>query len=75
MRQGCIVITEGLPNVECYKGAPCIRLKNWKTLSSVLSDKELIDSFSSDYIKDFYNKKLSPNAIAKYVNDILIRNI
>ncbi len=72
MRQGCIVITEKLPKVPCYKNAPCIIINNWNDLSNIINNSQLLNSFSSDEIKTFYDKMLSPYGIAKYVFSILI---
>lgn len=71
MRQGCIVITEELPKVPCYKNAPCITINDWVNLPNIINDNQLLNSYSPDNIKDFYNKKLSPYGIANYVFNIL----
>lgn len=71
MRQGCIVITEELPKVPCYKNAPCITINNWKDLPNIINNSQLLNSFSPDKIKTFYDKMLSPYGIAKYVFNIL----
>lgn len=71
MRQGCIVITEELPKVPCYKNAPCITINNWKDLPNIINNSQLLNSFSPDEIKTFYDKMLSPYGIAKYVFNTL----
>lgn len=67
MRQGCIVITEELPHVECYKDAPCISVKSWKQLPDILANTDLYTTFNSSMIRKFYDDKLSINGIAQYV--------
>lgn len=71
MRQGCIVITEELPKVPCYKDAPCITINDWKDLPHIVNDDQLLNSYSENNIKEFYNKMLSPYGIARYVFNIL----
>lgn len=73
MRQGCIVITEELPKVPCYKNAPCIIINKWTDLPNTINNNQLLDSFSSNEIKNFYDKMLSPYGIAKYVFNILMQ--
>lgn len=73
MRQGCIVITEELPHVECYKDAPCIIINSWKELPSVLKNRKLLNSFSPSQIKNYYDNRLSVSGIADYVYNILKR--
>lgn len=70
-RQGCIVITEPLPNVDCYKDAPCITINSWKELPSILSNLEAFSGFNPKTIKQFYNERLSIAGIAKYVFNII----
>ena len=67
MRQGCIVITEELPHVECYQDAPCITVKSWKQLPDILINIDLYNTFSPSIIRKFYDDKLSINGIAQYV--------
>ncbi|MCM1372460.1 MAG: hypothetical protein NC113_05950 [Bacteroides sp.] len=71
LRQGCIVITEPLPNVECYKDAPCITINSWKELPSILSDQERLNNFTPQTIRSFYDERLSITGIAKYVFNII----
>ncbi len=72
MRQGCIVITEPLPHVWCYKAAPCITIDSWKNLSSILSDvTQVFDRFSPAEIRQYYEERLSIKGIANYVGSIL----
>lgn len=71
MRQGCIVITEELPKVSCYKNAPCITINDWVNLPNIINDNQLLNSYSPDNIKDFYDKMLSPYGIANYIFNIL----
>lgn len=75
MRQGCIVITEELPKVPCYKNAPCITINNWRDLPKIINDSVLLNFYTADEIKNFYNKKLSPYGIAEYVFNILTQKI
>lgn len=72
MRQGCIVITEQLPHVFCYKDAPCIIIDSWKNLPKILADKKLLDSFDPNQIRKYYDERLSISGIANYVYSILI---
>lgn len=71
MRQGCIVITEKLPNVYCYQNAPCITIDTWKNLSLVLSDTNFFEHFTPETITQFYNERLSITGIADYVVKVL----
>lgn len=75
MRQGCIVITERLPHVWCYKAAPCITIDSWKNLSCILSDvTQVFDRFSPAEIRQYYEERLSVKGIANYVWKILENN-
>lgn len=72
MRQGCIVITERLPNVYCYKDAPCIFIDSWNELPDVMVNiDKLSEKFSPYYIKDFYNSKLSVEGIGDYIYKVI----
>ncbi len=72
MRQGCIVITEPLPHVWCYKDAPCITIDSWKDLSSILLDNaQVFDKLSPTEIRKYYEERLSVQGIANYVGSIL----
>lgn len=75
MRQGCIVITEELPHVKCYKDAPCITVKSWKQLSDILIATDYLNSFNPHKIRKYYDEKLSVNGIANYVYDIVRRKL
>lgn len=72
MRQGCVVITEPLPHVWCYKNAPCITINSWKDLSFTLLDNERVsDKWSPSEIRRYYEERLSIQGIANYVGSIL----
>lgn len=75
MRQGCIVITEPLPHVWCYKDAPCITIDSWKDLSSILVNAQVFDRFSPVEIRKYYEERLSVKGIANYVENILNNKI
>lgn len=70
MRQGCIVISEKLPNNIIYKDIPIIQIDNWEKIylliEKILSNKEEIKYLSTKSI-EYYNTRLSIKAIAKYI--------
>lgn len=73
-RQGCLVITEQLPNVWCYKDAPCITIDSWKNLSSILvnnSCENALVRYTPTEIRKYYDERLSVKGIANYVWRIL----
>lgn len=74
MRQGCIVITEKLPKVECYKDSPCVVIDSWKKLPQIILDTNLFDTFNPYSIKKYYDDKLSIEGIANYVYKTIIKN-
>lgn len=74
MRQGCIVITEELPDVPFYREIPAIQVKDWSNINTVikdvLSDKIEMKRLSAKAIL-YYDERLSPEAMAKYINKIV----
>ncbi|MDR4931331.1 hypothetical protein [Segatella bryantii] len=70
MRQGCIVITEKLPDVSYYKDIPVITINKWNEIRLVLekltSDKEKMKEMSLASVK-YYKEKLSLEAIKRYM--------
>lgn len=76
MRQGCIVVTEPLPHVWCYKDAPCITIDSWKNLSSnLLNNAQVFNKWSPNMIRKYYDERLSVKGIANYVGSILNNTI
>lgn len=76
MRQGCIVVTESLPHVWCYKDAPCITIDSWKNLSSNLfNNAQVLNKWSPNMIRKYYDERLSVKGIANYVGSILNNTI
>lgn len=74
MRQGCLVITEPLPAVDCYNNAPCVTIENWADLPAVLADKQALAKFTPEKIKKFYDEKLSVEGIARYLAEKILEN-
>lgn len=70
LRQGCIVITEKLPDTDYYNSDCYIEVDTWKGFSrlvnSLLADKDKMEILSKRS-RDYYNKYLSPMGVAKYV--------
>jgi len=74
MRQGCVVVTEPLPAVECYENAPCITLSDWKNLPEILADEQAFAHFSPEKIKKFYDENLSTEGIARYLAEKILED-
>lgn len=70
LRQGCIVITEKLPATDYYDSNYYIEVESWKgfanIVKSLLADKEKM-SLLSQKGREYYEEKLSPSGVAKYV--------
>lgn len=70
MKLGCVVICETLPDRWYYEGIPAIQVKDWnegyKTATELLHQPRELQRLSKASI-DFYNKKLSGEAAAKYI--------
>lgn len=74
MKYGCVVITEVLPIVSFYENIPVLQVSNWNDvhalIKSILSNKAYLNEISNQAV-DFYNKKMSINAIVDYIIDRL----
>jgi len=70
MRQGCIVISEPLPDVPFYKDIPIYQISDWKEVNMVvntlLADDARMNRLSEES-QQFYIDHLSNDAIAKYI--------
>jgi hypothetical protein len=70
MRAGCIIISEKLPETECYKNSPIIIVNSWKEADSLI--RELLnDPVKAEEIHQamvsWWLVKCSPQAIAEYI--------
>jgi hypothetical protein len=67
---GCIVISENLPNVPFYKGAPIIQVKNWKeglaATRALLKQPERLAQLQQNSIK-WWNDNLSDEGVSRYI--------
>jgi hypothetical protein len=67
---GCVVISEYLPNVPFYQGAPIIQVKNWKeglaTTKELLKYPQKLSQLHQDSIK-WWNDNLSDEGVSRYI--------
>lgn len=74
IRFGCIVIGEYLPDFEFYKGAPIIRISDWRNLESelnaLLENPELARERHQEMM-DWWETKCSEKAIGTFMADQL----
>ncbi len=74
MMQGCIVITEQLPERSLFKKCPVIQIKNWKDTSglikSLLADPINMQELSQATL-DWYHAHASPEVIGKNISLLL----
>ena len=70
MRQGCIVITEKLPETDYYDSRYYIEVENWNNIgviiNNLLQDESNMEKMSNA-AKCYYEEFLSPNGVAKYL--------
>lgn len=78
LRQGCIVISETLPDVPFYSGSPIIEIKDWRAirllLQNLLKDEDLLESISQEGVL-WYNEHLSGKGVAKYIIEEIVHGI
>jgi hypothetical protein len=77
MSQGCVVVSATLPTNVLYRGSPVIEIEKWSALHSVLADmlnhpSRLAEISQSTY--EWWNRVLSPEAIAFRIANLLISN-
>lgn len=70
LRQGCIVITEKLPETDYYDSLFYIEVENWKNIDAIinrlLQDESKMENMSRS-AKNYYQECLSPKGVAKYI--------
>lgn len=70
MRQGCVVITESLPDVPFYRNIPAIQINSWENIKTIiadlLQDEEQLQELSVK-ARSFYIEHISIEAIAQYI--------
>jgi hypothetical protein len=77
MSQGCVVLSARLPTNVLYQSSPVIQFEKWDSLHSILSDLlnhpyRLAKISQSTY--EWWNRVLSPEAMAFRVVNLLINN-
>ena len=74
LRQGCIVITEKLPETEYYKRNFFIEVNSWENIDSIihtlLNNKQKSEELSKNARK-YYNDWLSPKGVAFYIKKVI----
>ena len=77
LRQGCVVITEKLPETDYYNNKYFIEVKSWrnidKIINSLLCNKENLEKMSLQGRK-YYQKELSPKGVATYLKNKILLN-
>jgi hypothetical protein len=67
---GCVVISENLPNVPFYQGAPIIQVGNWReglaTAKALLKQPERLAKLYQDSVK-WWNNNLSDEGVSRYI--------
>jgi hypothetical protein len=67
---GCVIVCEKQNNYEFMRGAPHIKIDNWDkigvVINSLLSGPSHLNK-TSNYIHNFWHKRLSPSAAADFI--------
>ncbi|GGK57827.1 hypothetical protein ACD591_15655 [Rufibacter glacialis] len=70
MRQGCVIISEVLPERKLFNQCPIIEIPDWGVVTSIvenlLSDTKKMEQLSMA-VKDWYDNSVSPEAIGRYI--------
>jgi len=71
LRHGCIVISAPLPNVWYFQNAPIQTITRWNKLpvlvNEIIRNQGLLKEISKESVK-YWNNKLSPKAVADFIN-------
>lgn len=71
LRQGCIVVTEKLPQTDYYDPNYYIEVKDWKDITNIvtqlLKDPKRMEDMSVK-AKKYYDEVLSPKGVATYIS-------
>lgn len=71
LRHGCVTISTPLPDVWYFKGAPIQIVQQWDELPALLdkliSDQNLLKEISRKSV-EYWNNKLSPKAVANFID-------
>ena len=70
MRAGCIIISEKLPNTNCFADSPIIMIDNWKELDGIINEltsKPLRLSQEQNKMRSWWNDKCSEKATLNYI--------
>lgn len=74
MKAGCILISEPLPQVYCYKNSPIIIIQNWKELDNIipelLSNPGKMEKLQQETIA-WWESHCSEKATARYIGNII----
>lgn len=77
LRQGCIVITEKLPETDYYNNKYYIEVESWrnidKIINSLLDNNEKMEEMSAQSL-EYYQKELSPKGVAVYLKNKILLN-
>ncbi|MBU2564518.1 glycosyltransferase family 47 protein [Patescibacteria group bacterium] len=72
LRHGCIVISTSLPNVWYFQNAPIQTITQWNELpdlvNKIIRNQGLLKEISKKSVK-YWNDKLSPKAVANFINN------
>ncbi len=78
LRQGCVLITEQLPDRWFYNEAPIIQINSWRELHSIvpslLDDQERLEYLHEASLQ-WWNEVCSEEAVAKYISKRISRLI
>lgn len=71
LRHGCVTISTPLPDVWYFEDAPIQIIKQWNELPALLdklvNSQVLLEEISKKSV-EYWNNKLSPNAVANFIN-------
>lgn len=77
LRQGCIVITEKLPETDYYNNKYYIEVESWRNIdniiNSLLDNNEKMEEMSAQSL-EYYQKELSPKGVAVYLKNKILLN-
>lgn len=74
IKQGCIVVTDEMPDTFYFKGAPFITIKNWRglreTLANLLSDEAAMSRYHTDTLT-WWDSQCSVEAVGRRMHRII----
>lgn len=72
LHHGCVTVSTSLPDVWYFKGAPIQVIQHWSEfpalLSNLINNQNLLKKISRKSV-EHWNSKLSPSAVANFINN------